>query len=160
MTRLTVAAVVQLPDAAAGGGTAGAAPAIDAAKVEQLIRQAVGFDETRNDQISVISGALAGAIPELPEAPVVPWEKYEQIARAASLGLAAIVAFLLGFLTLRRLKPSVSISADAGEATEQRLATLSMKARENPEAVAQALNAWLATRNAEGPSTIPMRKAG
>jgi len=98
----------------------------------------------------------------VPEAAGVPWDKYEQLARSASLGLAAIVAFLLGFLTLRRLRPTVTMSSEgaAGESADQRLANLSMRARENPEAVAQALNAWLATRNAEGPATIPMKKAG
>ncbi|HVJ67517.1 MAG TPA: flagellar basal-body MS-ring/collar protein FliF [Caulifigura sp.] len=160
LLRLTVAAVVQLPEKADGG--TGTAPAIDVKQVEQLIRQAVGFDETRNDQISVITSNLAGAVAAMPEVAGVPWDKYEKLARSASLGLAAIVAFLLGFLTLRRLRPTVTIAPEgaAGESADQRLQALSMRARENPEAVAQALNAWLTARNAETPATIPMRKAG
>ncbi|HVJ87662.1 MAG TPA: flagellar M-ring protein FliF C-terminal domain-containing protein, partial [Caulifigura sp.] len=161
LVRLTVAAVVQLPEKAEGA--AAAAPAIDVKQVEQLIRQAVGFDETRNDQISVVTATLAGNALEAPVAAGVPWDKYEQLARSASLGLAAVVAFLLGLLTLRRLKPTVNVAPEAtatSESAEQRLAALSIRARENPEAVAQALNAWLAARNAEAPATIPMRKAG
>ena len=161
LVRLTVAAVVQLPEKAEGANAA--APAIDIKQVEQLIRQAVGFDETRNDQISVVTATLAGSALEAPVAAGVPWEKYEQLARSASLGLAAVVAFLLGLLTLRRLKPTVNVAPEiavANESAEQRLAALSLRARENPEAVAQALNAWLAARNAEAPATIPMRKAG
>jgi flagellar M-ring protein FliF len=163
LVRLTVAAVVQLADTPVDGSSAVAkTPAVDAKQVEQLIRQAVGFDDSRSDQISVVTATLAGAVPEVPEAAGVPWDKYEQLARSASLGLAAIVAFLLGFLTLRRLRPTVTMTSEgaAGESADQRLANLSMRARENPEAVAQALNAWLATRNAEGPATIPMKKAG
>lgn len=163
LVRLTVAAVVQLAEKSDAANAASTAPAVDVKQVEQLIRQAVGFDDSRSDQISVVTATLAGAIPELPAAAGIPWDKYEQIARSASLGLAAIVAFLLGFLTLRRLRPTVTVAADGagGESSaDQRLATLSLKARENPEAVAQALNAWLATRNAESPATIPMRKAG
>ncbi|OAI52134.1 hypothetical protein AYO47_01310 [Planctomyces sp. SCGC AG-212-M04] len=163
LVRLTVAAVVQLSDPTADPKTtASAAPTVDAKQVEQLIRQAVGFDETRNDQISVVTAALAGAVPEAPEVAGVPWDKYEQLARSASLGLAAIVAFLLGMLTLRRLRPTITVTPEgaAGETADQRLAALSMRARENPEAVAQALNAWLATRSAESPPTIPIRKAG
>ncbi len=159
LVRLTVAAVVQLPEKTDG---AAAAPLVDVKQVEQLIRQAVGFDDGRSDQISVVTATLAGAVVDAPEVAGVPWDKYEQLVRSASLGLAAIVAFLLGLLTLRRLRPTVTMAA-AGEgesAAEQRLASLSMRARENPEAVAQALNAWLATRNSETPATIPMRKAG
>jgi len=161
LVRLTVAAVVQLAETPSEGKTA-AAPLVDAKQVEQLIRQAVGFDETRNDQISVVTATLAGAVPALPEIAGVPWDRYEQLARSASLGLAAIVAFLLGLMTLRRLRPTVTVteSTTSEAGADQRLATLSMRARENPEAVAQALNAWLATRNTETPATIPMRKAG
>jgi flagellar M-ring protein FliF len=163
LVRLTVAAVVQLTDPAADGKTAASTSvSVDAKQVEQLIRQAVGFDETRNDQISVVTAALAGAVPDVPEAAGVPWDKYEQLARSASLGLAAVVAFLLGMLTLRRLRPTITVAPEgaAGETADQRLAALSMRARENPEAVAQALNAWLATRSSESPPTIPIRKAG
>lgn len=163
LVRLTVAAVVQLADKPVDGSAAVAAtPAVDVKQVEQLIRQAVGFDDSRSDQISVVTATLAGAVVDPPEVAGVPWDKYEQLARSASLGLAAVVAFLLGFLTLRRLRPTVTINAEgaAAESAEQRLANLSLRARENPEAVAQALNAWLATRNADAPATIPMRKAG
>ncbi|QDT56307.1 Flagellar M-ring protein [Caulifigura coniformis] len=161
LVRLTVAAVVQLAEPNVEGQTA-AGPAVDAKQVEQLIRQAVGFDDSRNDQISVVTATLAGAVPAIPEVAGVPWDRYEQLARSASLGLAAIVAFLLGLMTLRRLRPTVTVSeTTTGESgADQRLAALSMRARENPEAVAQALNAWLATRNSETPATIPMRKAG
>ena len=162
LLRLTVAAVVQLTDPAADPkSNAAAAPAVDVKQVESLIRQAVGFDESRSDQISVVTATLAGAIPEVPAVAGVPWDKYEQLVRSASLGLAAIVAFLLGMMTLRRLKPTITVTEGAaGETADQRLASLSMRARENPEAVAQALNAWLATRSTEAPPTIPIRKAG
>ncbi|MBX3444694.1 MAG: flagellar M-ring protein FliF [Planctomyces sp.] len=155
--RLTVAAAVQLPE----GGADPALAAITPQAVEDLIKQAVGFDVSRDDEIKVVSGPLAGASLFAPEAPAVPWDRYEQMIRAASLGLAALVALVVGLLVLRRFRPT-TVSAPAVESGgEDRLATLAMRARENPEAMAQALSAWLAaSKGGDGPPSVPFRKAG
>jgi hypothetical protein len=53
-----------------------------------------------------------------------------------------------------------TISEPVAENAAERIATLASRARENPEAVAQALNAWLAaSRGGEPPQTVPFRKA-
>jgi flagellar M-ring protein FliF len=157
LIRLTVASVVQLPEKSADG----AASAITVDSVKQLIQQAVGFDVARGDQIQVVDSPLAGAMLAAPEPTAVPWEQYEKLARAASLGLAAVVAFVMGWLLLRRFRPTIATTAApaVGDDTE-RLAALSLRARENPEAVAQAISAWLsASRTADQPQTVPFRKA-
>jgi flagellar M-ring protein FliF len=156
LIRLTVAAVVQLPEAAADG----AASPITVESVQELIKQAVGFDTTRSDEIKVVPATLAGAAPLEVPAAGVPWDKYEQLIRAASLGTAAVVAFVLGWLVLRRFRPTVAVPVNQDENSADRIATLASRARENPEAVAQALSAWLAaSRSAEAPPTVPFKKA-
>jgi hypothetical protein len=47
------------------------------------------------------------------------------------------------------------------ENSADRIASLASRARENPEAVAQALNAWLAaSKGGETSATVPFKKAG
>lgn len=137
--RLTVAAIVDL--SAAEGDNA---PTITTVEVESLIKQAVGFDEYRNDVINVVSATLAGA-PDLslPVAPV--WEQYAPLIRNLSVGLAAVLMFVMGLLLLRRLRPVVvqASDADSSEESIRRLAELSIRARENPDLVAKVLENWL-----------------
>ncbi|MBX3436544.1 MAG: flagellar M-ring protein FliF [Planctomycetaceae bacterium] len=137
--RLTVAAIVDL----AGPGD-GAAASITTADVESLIKQAVGFDAQRSDEINVVAATLAGAADFVaPPQPV--WQQYESLLRNASLGLAALLMFALGLLLLRRLRPVVVHAADAEPAAEsiRKLAELSIRARQNPELVAKVLENWL-----------------
>jgi flagellar M-ring protein FliF len=158
LTRLTVAAVVQLPEKPADGS----APAITSEAVEGLIKQAVGFDLTRSDEITVVESNLVGAVPIEATPAGIPWAKYEPLIRSASLGLAALVAFVMGWIVLQRFRPTVTTVAGApgGEDSADRIASLANRARENPEAVAQALNAWLAaSKGGESSATVPFKKA-
>jgi flagellar M-ring protein FliF len=148
INRLTIAAVVQLPESeksADGKGTA--APILEREQVEKIIKQAVGFDATRQDEIEVLSAPLVGnaGLLALP-ATDAGWERYLPLARNLSLGLASLVALTLGLLLIRRLKPIV-VETESREVlpTESvlRLASLSQQARENPEAVATVIRSWL-----------------
>jgi flagellar M-ring protein FliF len=143
-TRLTVAAVVHPPV----GEDGKAAPAIDTASLESLIKQAVGFDETRNDQVTVIvapPGAVPAALPTEVEAPA--WQPYERLIRLASLGIGAIAALALGFMVLRRLRP-VAVAAPPAENVSldvaHRLAELSQVVRQQPDLAAKVVASWLA----------------
>jgi flagellar M-ring protein FliF len=159
LVRLTIAAVVQLPEKPADGS----APAITAEAVQGLIKQAVGFDATRSDEITVVESNLVGAAPLEATPAGLPWGKYEQLIRSASLGLAALLAFVMGWIVLRRFRPTVSAVTDGAgtENSADRIASLASRARENPEAVAQALNAWLAaSKGGETSATVPFKKAG
>jgi hypothetical protein len=84
------------------------------------------------------------------------------LIRSASLGLAALVSFVMGWIVLKRFRPTVTTVAGAagGEDSADRIASLANRARENPEAVAQALNAWLAaSKGGEASATVPFKKA-
>jgi flagellar biosynthesis/type III secretory pathway M-ring protein FliF/YscJ len=118
-------------------------------EVEEIIKRAVGFKPQR-DEIKVTSAKLAGspASPASDAEWIVAdrWQRYEKIARHLSLGIAAIVALLLGRMILNRLQPPPRESAgdraeqdDRARALEQLVNT----AESNPEAVAQLLASWL-----------------
>ena len=148
--RLTVAAVVQLPaapDPAAASSETPAVAAVTREQVERIVKQAVGFDATRNDQIEVIESVLTGN-EGLQMLPVTGtgWDQYEPLIRNLSLGIAAIVALILGMMVIRRMKPIV-VETESREAlpteTVFRLAELSQQAKENPEAVASVVRSWL-----------------
>jgi flagellar M-ring protein FliF len=145
--RLTIAAVVQLPDAAAAGSNGQSAPPIQQAQVEKIIKQAVGFDSARQDEIEVLVAPLAGNM-DLQAPPVAApgWEQYESLLRNVSLGLASLVALGLGLMVIRRMKPIVveTESKDVLPAESiLKLAEIAQQARENPEAVATVIRSWL-----------------
>ncbi|MGE3998920.1 MAG: flagellar basal-body MS-ring/collar protein FliF [Planctomycetaceae bacterium] len=154
--RLTVAAIVDLN--AAEGGTA---PTVTTAEIESLIRQAVGFDQQRADEINVVSATLAG-IPDM-SVPAVPlWDQYGPLLRNVSMGLAAVLMFVLGLLLLRRLRPLVVQATDAEGNTEsiRKLAELSIRARQNPELVAKVLETWLDDDSAPAAAPAKTSPAG
>jgi flagellar M-ring protein FliF len=150
--RVTIAAMVDLPqaDAAATNG----APAIDKSQVESVIKQAVGFDETRGDQIEVLVTSLAGSVvngPSLIET-IDKWEFYTEMIRHASLGFAAVTALVLGTMLIRKLRP---ITLDTGRTDaldadrERMMAELSSQAQQNPEVVSRIIQAWLEVSDSE-----------
>ncbi len=135
-------------------------------QVEDLVMRAVNFQVERGDQISVV-------LAEMPDAPVADtsivmpdtekWAFVADLARNASLGLAAVVALLIGMMTLRKITP-IEVGDDAEEKRRQELVReLSMRVDRNPEAVSKILAAWLAeqenSEENESPSTIPMSRA-
>ena len=162
--RLTVAAVVQLPtdsvepaDSAALGNVATTqTAAITSEQIEKIIRNAVGFDEARGDDIQVVVGTMAG-VPDL--SPPIGFldnlDQYVPLVRAASLGMAALSALIFGTIALRKFQPVVIQSAPENslspEAVE-RLNTLSAQMQEHPEAVTTVLATWLDQKEAENPT--------
>ncbi len=162
ITRLSVAAVVQLPEAPAAAGTDPAAAAVPAAplvtreQVEKIIRQAVGFDATRNDAIEVLSAPLAGNQQFLEPLPVAsPWDQYGNLLKNLSLGIASIVALVVGFLVLRRMQPIVLEQEVKGSLPSDmvlRIADLSRQAQEEPETVATIIRSWLEEPSEQRPT--------
>ncbi|MCA9028112.1 MAG: flagellar M-ring protein FliF [Planctomycetaceae bacterium] len=152
--RLTVAAIVDLtpPEGATG-------PTITTSDVESLIKQAVGFDSQRSDEINVVSSPLAG-IPESGPAVIPIWQQYAPLVQQLSFGLGATLMFVLGLLILRRLRPLQLSSADEAATNEsvRRLAELTIRARENPDLVATVLEHWLDEEgDMETSSEVPAR---
>ncbi|MGB6042302.1 MAG: flagellar basal-body MS-ring/collar protein FliF, partial [Pirellulales bacterium] len=144
--RLTIAAMVDL-----SGDTEqqGKANVVTQEQVEGLIKQAVGFDTQRGDSIEVVSTSFAASGPADGEDPyeAEKWNNYTALARNSSLGLAAVVALILGLLILKKLRP-ISLPRGDREATisidrTRVLTALSAQARDNPEVVSSILAAWL-----------------
>lgn len=153
--RLTVAVMADLSEIAGGtDAPAGSPPGgnntqpnkISKEAIEGIVKQAVGFDESRGDQIEVLITRFATGPAELDGmGGTRVWDLVNSILRNASLGLASIVALVLGLLTLKKMRP-VTISMEAGRGDDGRdelLASLSDRIQQNPKAMQTILSAWL-----------------
>lgn len=162
--RLTVAVLVDLPEqpaqgtGAGGQGQSGATQQVTAKDVEEVVKNAVGFQEGR-DSITVSSAKLASAamqdklLAELAEAQ--KWERYIALARLASLGLVALIGFIVCWFVGRRLlrasqrtQETEGTQHGAEQHAEEQpqtiaIADLSERVRRDPEAVARILEQWL-----------------
>ncbi len=163
INRITVAAMVDLPQPE--GTATNGETAIDKSQVESVIKQAVGFDETRGDQIEVLVTSLPGSLvsgPSLIET-IDKWEFYTEIVRHASLGLAALTALVLGVMLIRKLRPitlekSRPQTLDAVRA--RMIAELSSQAQENPEVVSRIIEAWLEVSESESSADTEVTSTG
>jgi flagellar M-ring protein FliF len=169
--RLSVSAVVDLSNTAApasespDNAAAGATPVVSSLTkedIEKLIKGAIGFDETRNDQVDVTLAALEPFETSEPVIPGFSWEKWQPLLQSVSLGLAAMLAFLIGMMLMKRMKPIVITEATGRGiplADARRLATISEQAKAHPEVVASILTAWLNEQEANGvegkPAVVP-----
>ena len=149
--RLTVAALLDLsrPEGAEGGS-------LTIAEAEEIIKQAVGFkkgrDEIKVNDVKLASGAALESVEvEYQQAQRMRW--YLALARNVSLGVAALVALLMGLLHYRRLRPKSEVKSQKSEVGSQneRLAEI---VKENPELLAKAMERWLnrEEKQAESPT--------
>jgi flagellar M-ring protein FliF len=138
--RLTVAALLDLsrPDGAEG-------PGLTIAEAEEIIKQAVGFkrgrDEIKVNDVKLASGAALESVEvEYQQAQRMRW--YLALARNVSLGVASLVAMLMGLLYLRRQRQKAEVSEQKSEVEGQndRLAGM---VKENPELLAKVLARWI-----------------
>ena len=153
--RLTVAAIVDLtppaPAPVQGGGAGVPAPVVAnvaVAEIENIIKQAIGYDAVRGDEIQVVDAILGGGLPvEVAPGIMTTYQQYEPLIQTVVPSLVAGIAFLMGFLLLKKMKP-VMVNDSSGEQTltveeMQRLAALSDQAKSNPEVAAKILAGWL-----------------
>jgi len=151
--RLTVAAMVDLPTVADGEPASGTT--VTKEQVEAILKQAVGFDDSRKDQIEVLVTKLAGVDLAGPVATpgYLGWDSINRILRNVSLGLASIVALILGLLIVRRMGPvadPVVASQAVSVGRSRQIAALSERALANPEALSRIIHAWLNEAKQEG----------
>ena len=160
--RLTVSAAVDIPQPASGDNSA---TALTKVQVEGVIKQAVGFSQTRDDAIEVIVGPLAGMQafdPALMAGPSA-WTQYEGLVRNSSLGVASLVLLVIALLTLKKMKPVVvaqpAVTGFTPE-TARRLNSLAQQVEDDPRAIASVLEAWLGEAAAPDTRTTtpPLRK--
>lgn len=170
--RLTVSAVVdasaddQNPADATAAGAATVAGR-DLSKIEDLIKQAVGFDVARGDEFSIIIDKLAPPA-EVESGPATGfvWQEYESLIQSVVLAMTALIALVIALLMLKRMKPVVVQAAAQEEpmsmADMLRLRALSEQAKANPEVVASILAAWIGEEQKEEASetlTMPATPA-
>jgi flagellar M-ring protein FliF len=141
--RLTIAAFVELPPPTKDGDN------LDLAKVNEIIKNAVGFKKDR-DEITVTQMKFAEPklpVPE-PEPPPIPaWVPWLDVIRNASIAMAALVTCVLGIAMVRRPKPAPAPAAAEPSLEETgdvlRFRTLTAALEKNPEALAKVLDNWL-----------------
>lgn len=141
LQRITVSAAVNIPEPPAGGTK------LALADIEKVIKQAVGFSNTREDQIQVIESPLAG-MPDLSDPALggSAWQQYEGLVRNASLGIASLVVLVIVLLTLKKVRPVVvtpPLNEGLSLESSRRLSTLAQQVEDDPQAIAQLLETWL-----------------
>jgi len=157
--RLTVAAIVDIQPTAAPAGNPGATPVplLQQQQIEDIVKTAVGFDLERNDDVQVILAPLAPEVADMPVLTGFLWEQWQPLLQSISLGLAATLAFLIGMMLMKRMKPIViteTVGPGIPLADARRLAVISEQAKANPEIVASILSAWL-NEQTETPAAVP-----
>jgi len=161
--RLSVSATVDVTAGAPDGadqGTGG--QAMTQEQVEGIIKMAVGFDTTRGDQLQVVMTQFSPAPTPPPESPIEnPTQRkfVADLVQNASLGLAAVVALLLGMLTLKKMKPIEIESSSQARPRNDVLSELSSRIEGNPEAVSKILAAWISQKSSSDEPAAPMKKA-
>ncbi len=154
LKRLSVAVLVDLPENEEGQ------PAISIQEVEKVVRNAVGIQEGRGDELTVSEAELASARlraeMEQELAAAQRWQRYMALARAASLAIASVIALAALWLVVRRFAPPVpatpqadrSAEASGGQpapvrASHPAIPVLTENIERDPDAVAKVLERWL-----------------
>jgi len=120
--RLSVAVAVDGVRPVGEDGTPGeyaARSAEEMARIEELVRTAVGYDEARGDQVTVVNmpfdaPAAAGGVES--SNPLTDFDKND-IMRAVELAILAIVALLIVFFVVRPLLKNAGGGSGGGELT-------------------------------------------
>jgi len=171
LRRLSVAVLVDnLPRTDAKTGKTALTPLSkdEMAKVEALVREAVGFDAARGDSVSVENAPFAAA--EVPAITPLPLWQRPELRDVARQGLGALSVLVLIFVVLRPLlrnllsasRPTApmrigELPVDVGEerlslngpngaatlAYEQKLAAARGAVAQDPKRVAQVVKTWL-----------------
>ncbi len=105
--RLTVAVLVNDKQVGSGdSATFQARTPAELARLDTLVRGAVGFDSTRGDQVSVVSVPFAAPaiIPPAVEAPPTVLQKVQQNQSLILNSAALLFAFVIGFMAIRSLR--------------------------------------------------------
>lgn len=186
VSRITVAVLLDRPPpaavvAAAEGDVAPAAPAVPAwdaetlADVDALVRDAVGFTETRGDRVTVRQGAMQQVV-ALEPAAAAPWWQAAWVQRSAREGLGVLALALIAWLVIRPLLKNltapqaarapatalpVNVTSDDGEAPQRSAALTALDkpglslddklllarqaVNEDAKRVAQVVKAWVGT---------------
>jgi flagellar M-ring protein FliF len=113
--RLTVAVLVN--DRVVPGPKPATVPrsAPELARIDTLVRNAVGIDSARGDKLSVVNTTFDGALPAAPEIAPKPdvWSRIGEAQRPLVTAFALVAVLAIAVVTLRALRPKGADLADA-----------------------------------------------
>jgi flagellar M-ring protein FliF len=117
--RLTVAVLVNDKTVPGPKPTVIARTPAELARIDTLVRNAVGLDSARGDQLSVVNVAFdgVGAGPASEPTPDM-WNRVQQFERPIVSGLALLAVLVVALVTVRALRPARAVAASelpAGE---------------------------------------------
>jgi flagellar biosynthesis/type III secretory pathway M-ring protein FliF/YscJ len=129
----------------------GQVPADMKARIESIVTNAIGFVEGRDTiNVEFLPFAELEAVESTPVS-AIPWGQITEILRNASLAVGALVAFVVAWLLLGRLKPSPIDSSPASSgAGSARLDQLGKLVEENPEVFSRIVAAWATSTAGSG----------
>jgi flagellar M-ring protein FliF len=108
VTRLTVAVLVN--DRVVPGPKPSTVPRdrAELARIDTLVRNAVGIDSARGDKLSVVNAAFDGALAPTPatDGPRDVWSRVGEAQRPIVTALALLVVLVVAVLALRALRPA------------------------------------------------------
>ncbi len=163
--RLTVAAIVDVqPPGGSGAGSnapQSVTPLLQQEQIENIVKNAVGFDAQRNDEVQVVLAPLQPLDVDEPVIPGFVWQQWQPLIQSVSLGLAATLTFLIGLMLMKRMKPIVfreTVGPGIPLADARRLASISEQAKAHPEIVASILSAWLNEQQQTAASRQPVQQ--
>ena len=116
-------------------------------KVNAIVKNAVGFrDETDTISVEILPFPEPVLTMTAPES-TFDWSKVTSIIEKASLAIAALLAFVLGLMMLRRFGPRSNpggISADqqVDRSRLENVGEMSRMIKENPEVFSQIVRSW------------------
>jgi len=174
LQRLSVAVVVDhRPASADPGAERIPLPEAELARIEGLVREAVGFDATRGDSVNVVSTSFMPQA-ELEPVDAMPLWREPWVADVVKQGLLALLALIIVPLVLRPMLKNLSVQpvrraqalpagaqvpalagstaggnaavvAQKRESGEDQLKVAQNMVREDPKLVAQVVKQWVAS---------------
>ncbi len=127
-----------------------------------LVKQAVGYEEGRDRFTIQFLEFQEPTLPEPSALATLPWDQINNVLKNISLGLAALVALLIGMKIIKRIQPAPvpGGATAAGDADRnQRITALSDLVKENPEVFARIIEAWSNQPLDEEPHQNEQRRA-
>jgi flagellar M-ring protein FliF len=112
--RLTVAVLVNDRIVAGAKPTVTPRTAAEIARIDTLVRSAVGADSARGDVVSVVNTTFESALPVRAEPVAKPdsWTRVQSVQKPLIAGAALLVLMIVALVAIRSLKPARSATAE------------------------------------------------
>jgi len=130
-------------------------------KIETIVKGATGFVEPRDFVAVEIVPFAEPVVDDTLPVEGFPWEQVNKILQNVSLGIAAVLAFLMTLLALRKFgsattpaSPTVQLNQDNAKRVNQ----LSQLLNQNPEVFSRIIAAWADSAATDAPLAAEKRE--